>query len=135
GCGPLERDLGRRLVAPAPGRPLGAQAAVARHLREADLSDELRAHPVDVPAREAGAVERRPVLLEGREARGQLVQRGVVEAGADLARVAETAALVVVADEQRAEADTPAVRLGVPADDERLPERRLALRVPVGRQP
>ena len=62
--------------------------------------------------------------LERVEPRAQLEQQLRVEAGADLAGEDEVVA-VVVADEQRAEADARALRIGEAADDELL--RRLAL--------
>ena len=58
------------------------------------------------------------------EARAQVEQQLRVEAGADLAGKHEVLAFVV-ADEQRAEADARALRIGKAADDELL--RRLAL--------
>ena len=61
--------------------------------------------------------------FDGVEALSQIQQQLRVEAGADLAGEDEVAAFVV-ADEQRAEPDARALRIGEPADDELL--RRLA---------
>ena len=68
--------------------------------------------------------ERRLRDLERVEPRAQVEQQLRVEAGADLAGEDEVVA-VEVADEQRAEADAAALRIGEAADDELL--RRLAL--------
>ncbi len=71
--------------------------------------------------------------LERVEARAQVEQQPGVEARAHLAREHEVAA-VEVADEQRAESDAPALRIGEAADHQLL--RRLALHLqPVRRAP
>ena len=91
-------------------------------------------------ARQAlGLRERRLRNLERVQARAQLEQEGRVEAGADLSGKAEVFLVTLrlllraprvlprgeVADEERAEADALALRIGEAADDERVP--RLAL--------
>ena len=90
----------------------------------ADLHDDLGAHPM---ARDAGrplpVVNGGFVDLERVEPRSQIQQQLRVEAGADLSGEHEIVA-VVVADEQRAEADAGALRIGESADDELL--RRFA---------
>ena len=83
-----------------------------------DLHDDLRPHPVRAQARQAlGLRERRLRDLERVEPRAQVEQQRRVEAGADLPGEARSRP-VEVADEQRAEADARALRIGEAADDE-----------------
>src|SRR5438105_7639621 len=96
-----------------------SQLAVARPLRESDLRDQLRTHPVRALARQAVRGERRRGLLERGKLVVQRAQQLAVEAGADRAGVPQRAGLVV-ADEQRAESLSAAARLGEPADHEFL---------------
>src|SRR6185312_2166533 len=58
--------------------------------------------------------------LKGGQGRVQADQGALVEAGADLAGVSQLAVAVVVAQQQRAEPDARALRVGVAADDELL---------------
>ena len=96
------------------------QLAVHRPLGERDLHDDLRPHPVRAQARQAvGLRERRRRDFELVEPRAQLEQQLGVEARADLAGEHEISP-VEVADEQRAEADAAALRIGEAADDEFL---------------
>src|SRR6202012_4298330 len=74
------------------------------------------------------------VLLVGGQRVVQAGQRGPVEAGADLAGVAEQAVVVVVAEQQGAEPDAGALRVGVAADDELLAVQALELQ-PVAAAP
>ena len=70
--------------------------------------------------------ERRVVPAQRRQQLGQLPQRGLREAGADLARVAQPAVLVV-AQQQRAQLGPAPPRRGVAADHELLLGRALEL--------
>ena len=71
------------------------------------------------------------VVSSGSSCRRSASERGGVEAGADLARVAQGSGLVV-ADQQRADPDARAARLGEAADDDLLLEHALELE-PVAR--
>ena len=96
-----------------------AQLAVPGPLDEADLHDNLRTHPVRAQARQPlGLRERRLRNLERIQPRAKIQQQRVVEAGADLSGKARSPRLVEVADEQRAEPDALALRIGEAADDE-----------------
>ena len=118
-------DLARRLVGADAEQPRMAQLAVHRPLDERDLHDDLGPHPVRAQARQPdGLGERRLRDLERVQPRAQIEQQLRVEAGADLAGEDEVVPLEV-ADEQRAQADARALRIGEPADHELL--RRLAL--------
>src|SRR3954451_6239409 len=113
-----------RLEHPAGGGPL----------READLRDELRADPVHPRgARLDRLVERRRWNLQRLEPRAQRHERRRVDPRAHLARVAQRARLVV-ADQQRAEAEAGALRFGEAADDDLLLQDALELE-PVARAP
>src|SRR5262245_12219960 len=102
-----------------------AQLAVAGPLDEGDLDDDFGSRPVRAVARQADRTrERRARERERVELRSELRQQLRVEAGADLSREHEVVALEV-ADEQRAQADPAAPRVGEAADHELL--RRLAL--------
>src|SRR5690242_8084764 len=103
-------------------------------LDERHLYHDLRLHPVRAHPRQASRLrEWRRRDLQRIELRAQLTQKLRVEAGADFTGEDEVVALVV-ADEQRAESDASALRVGEAADDELL--RRLALHLePVRRAP
>ena len=90
------------------------------HSMKDDLHDDRRLHPVRAqPGQALGDGERRLRNLERIEAAAQIEEQFGVEAGADLSGEHEVVA-VVVADEQRAEADARALRIGEAADDELL---------------
>src|SRR5262245_23618551 len=89
-------------------------------LDEGDLHDDRRMHPVRAqPWQALRDGERRLRNLERVEAAAKIEQQPGVEARADLSREDQVIALVV-ADEQRAEADAGALRVGEAADDELL---------------
>src|SRR5262245_4354029 len=116
----LPDDIARRLVEANAEEARMAQLAVHRPLDEADLHDDLRPHPVRAQPREAlRARERRRGNLERVEPRTEIEQKLGVESCADLSGKAEVAALEVP-DEQRAEPDALALRIGEAADDELL---------------
>src|SRR6185436_4930000 len=109
-----------------------AQLAVRRPFDEGDLDDDLRTHPVRAHARQPdGLGERRLRDLERIEPRAELQQELRVEAGADLPGVDKVVVLALrltlagrralssgeVADEQRAQTNASALRIGEPADD------------------
>src|SRR5207247_9581616 len=95
-----------------------AQPAVRRPLREPDLRHQPRLDPGGIPRRGLFG-ERRALPSQRREPLRQVVQRRPIEAGADLARVLQPAALVV-AQQQRAELLARPARGGVAADHELL---------------
>src|SRR5262249_31381320 len=116
----LAGDLARRLVDAQPVERRMPQLPVGRPLGEADLRDELRTYEVALlRQRDAAGRERRRALLARREVAVETLQRRVVEAGPAAADVAQPAALLH-AEQQRAEADPRARRLGVAPDDELL---------------
>src|SRR4051794_11858480 len=97
----LAHHLGGRLVLAQPEGARGAQAPVARPLREADLGGERRLDPGH--ARLAHVLgERRGVPPQRREQPREPPQLLAAEAGAHLARVAQ-APVRVVAEQERAE--------------------------------
>src|SRR5829696_8187040 len=97
------------------------QRAVARPLGERDLADEDRLHPLRAsPFRALRRIDERGLVGEIRvDPLAEIVQRLLVETGADLARVLEALAFVV-ADEQRAEAAVAPLAFGEAADHELL---------------
>src|SRR5262249_60747275 len=103
-----------------------AQRAVARPLAEADLGDELRLDPRRAARGRVAGAEGRVLACELGHLRAKRLQLALVEAGADLARVAQGLVLVV-ADEQRAELLAAALRRGEAADDELLLGRAFPL--------
>src|SRR2546422_301340 len=97
-----------------------AQLAVHRPLDEGDLDDDLGPRPVRAQARQPfRSGEGRLWDLEAIQPRAQIEQELCVEAGADLAGEHEVVT-VEVPDEQRAEADPRALRIGEAADHELL---------------
>src|SRR4051794_9983257 len=128
----LPDHLARVLVVAQAEEARMAQAPRARPLGERDLGDELGLHPRDPAlADRRGVGERRVVAGERAHPRAQVAQGLAVEAGADLAGVAQRAA-VVVAEQQRAELGARALRSGEAADDELLALLALELQ-PVAR--
>src|SRR5687767_4637050 len=100
------------------------ELAVHGPLDETDLHDDGRSDPVGAETGKAlGLRERRLRDFERVEPRAQVEQQLCVETGADLAGKDEVLSFVI-ADEQGAEADARALRIGEPADYELL--RRLA---------
>src|ERR1700748_348603 len=95
------------------------QLAVARPLSKPDLGHQFRTYPASAVLPHQPPGERRGVLLHGGELLVQAAQRGLVEAGTHLGGIAEVAA-VVIAEEQRAQLYSAALRAGVAADDEFL---------------
>src|SRR5688572_16677027 len=101
------------------------QLAVYGPFRERDLHDDFGLDPMGSDLRQPyGLGERRGRLLDPIEPLTQVEEQGVVEAGSDLAGEDEVVRFEIP-DEQRAEADARALRIGEPADDQFL--RRLAL--------
>src|ERR1044071_964670 len=101
------------------------QLAVSGPLDERGLHADFRAHPMRILARQAGSLGEGWRRLRDRvETRAQLQQEFRIEAGAELSREHEIIAFVI-ADQQRAETDARAARVGESADDELL--RGLAL--------
>ena len=98
-----------------------ADEAVAGPAGELGADDELGAEPVGVPGGgpRHRCRERRRVRGERRDGGQQIRPAAVREPGADLAGVAQRAVLVD-ADEERAEVDRPAGALRPAADDELL---------------
>ena len=114
------------------GTPRGGPA-VLRPLGERHLGDQLRLDPVCRAPRAACSAN--GVVAASRAPSScllQVAQRLRVEAGADVAGVAQPARLVVDAEQQRAEPGARALRVGVAADHELLALRALELD-PVGR--
>ena len=102
-----------------------AKLAVHRPLDEGNLHDDLGPHPVRANARQSdGFGERRFRDLDRIEPRAKFQQQLGIEARADLPGEDEVVALEI-SDEQRAQADASALRIGESADHELL--RRLAL--------
>src|SRR5688500_4108490 len=124
GASTLADDLARRLVEAHTDKPGVTQLAVHGPFGERDLNHHLGKHPVRAQALEADRFrewrrgERQPV-----EPRTKVEQQLRIEPGPDLPRKDEVVAFVV-ADEQRAETDADALRVGEAADDELL--RRFA---------
>src|SRR6478735_4684281 len=84
----LSNDRAGRLVEAQAEEARVAQAAGGRPLGEAELGHELRLDPRRVAV--ARCVDERGVLtMQRAQALAEIQQRGVIEAGADLARVAE----------------------------------------------
>src|SRR5262245_63489514 len=111
-----------------------AQLVVVGPFDESRLHDDLGPDPVRAQARQAaGARERRLRHLEGIEPRAELGQEPGIEACADLAGKHEIVA-IVVADEEGAEPDAAALRIGEAADDEILLDLALHFQ-PVRRPP
>src|SRR3954451_8932940 len=114
-----------RLADDLAGRLVGAQSLEARvpehplprPFLEADLGDQLRLRPVHPPLAHLVATEGRSRLLQLLQLPPEGPQGALVEAGADLAGVHEGAVLVV-AQQQRAERGPAALRIGPAADDE-----------------
>src|SRR5215471_1776578 len=95
------------------------ELSVHRPFDEPDLHHDLGTNPV-AATRQAFAFRERRLLDRKRiETRSQIEQKFRVETSADFAGECEVVA-VVVADEQRAEADASALRIGEAADDELL---------------
>jgi hypothetical protein len=119
--GQLLDDLDRRLLVRA--QPLErrvAQHPVARQLGELDLREQQRLDPLR-PARPVARRQRRAVGPQGPEPARQVVERLLGEPRADLAGVAQLAALgIVAADEQRADPVLAPALAGLPADDDEL---------------
>src|SRR5690349_10947506 len=103
-----------------------AHAALAGPFGERHFGDELRAHPMALHVARL-VLEGRLVGLEVGELLLERAQRGVVEAGADVARVAQLSLRVVDAEQERAEAAAAALRIGEAAHDELLALRALEL--------
>src|SRR3954454_3875367 len=120
---------GRR--AALPWGATGARAPAARPFGEGHLGHELRARPACVARDGADVHEGRLVLLDGAHELAEPLELAAGEAGAHLAGVAQLAVLVV-ADEQRAELRARAARRGEAADHELLLVRALQLQ-PVAR--
>src|SRR6185369_4482650 len=105
-----------------------AQASVRRPFAERDLRHELRRHPVHAGFRRRRGIECRFAGLEPRETLLQRAQGKLVEARADLTRIAQRAATRLVhAEQQRTETRPRAGRVRVTDDDELLPLQTLHL--------
>src|SRR5437762_10003178 len=102
-----------------------AKLAMHRPVDEGDLYDDLGTHPVRPNARQPdGFGERRYRELERVEPGAEFHQELCVEARADLPGKNEVF-ILEIADQQRAQADPSALRIGEAADYKLL--RRLAL--------
>ena len=103
-----------------------AEHAVPRHFRERDLGDEAGRDPVRAAHGGAGRLDRRLLHRERLHPGEQIVHRPGIEAGADLAGVAQRSIRLVHAQQQRAEAAR--LLAGQPADDDEfLPVQALDL--------
>src|SRR5690349_14228852 len=93
---------------------------VLRPFHESDLHDDRRLDPMRAQARQSFRNgERRLVDLDQIQLLTQVEQQLSIESSADLSRENEII-LVVITDEQRAESDARALRIGEAADDELL---------------
>src|SRR5579875_455069 len=129
----LPDHLGGGLVLPQAEVAGVAQASGARPFGEGELGDERRLDPGDVAlADRVGLAERRALTSQRAQPPAELTERVAVEAGADLARVAQVAMTVVVAEEQRAELGPAAARGGDAADHELLAGLALELQPGAG---
>src|SRR5690242_4192096 len=119
--GTLPHDLLRILLELDPLVGRLPDESVARPAGKLRADDEVRPEPVRVAARRTRwrRIERRRVSRESIQRSQQLGAVVVGEAGPDLARVAQRAA-VMDADEQRAEVDSLARSRDPPADDQLL---------------
>src|SRR5687767_10925397 len=110
-CGLVEADADQARV---------PQLVVLRPFDERHLHDDLGPHPMRAQARQAdGLRERRLCHFECVETPPQIEQELGVETGADLAREHEVVAIVVT-DQQGAQADAGALRIGESADHQLL---------------
>ena len=113
-----------------------AQVPVVRPLAEAHLHDEPRLDPLHVSLAHARQLrldrERRRVAPERLEQLQQLPDLGVVEPGADVADVAQLAALVDGEHERAERAGAPPAAAGVAGDDELVVVLRLDLQPVAG---
>src|SRR5262249_44705130 len=124
----------RRLARTILGPPIRTQCekgrvtntAIARPLGKANLGDERRLDPVMSASRWRPADERRRRARQRPERLADRLERPVVETRADLGHVHELTALVEP-EVQRAEVSAGALRHGVAADHELLPEPTLDL--------
>ncbi len=107
-----------------------AQAAVGRPLGEPDLRHERRLHPVRLLVRSRRVAERSRPGLDGFQQLDELRELAVVEARTHPPRVQEIA-VVVDAQDERAEIHPRLARLGPARDDELLFGQDLDL-APVG---
>src|SRR5580704_17325978 len=123
----LPDDIAGVLVVPQALEPGVAQFPVRRPFAEAHLGDQAGLDPVHTGPRQPAAVERGMVLLQVGQRRMQVVQSSLAESGAALAGVDELVTGVVVAQQQRAEPGTGALRVGEAADDEFLAALALEL--------
>ena len=83
---------------------------------EGDLGDQLRLHPMGAPRLGARHLDRRRLRLDPGQPLGQILQRRHAEAGADLAGVAQLAALV---DREQQRSQRPALAVARrPAGDD-----------------
>src|SRR5688572_28732442 len=116
----LAHHFARRFVGADSEQPRVAKLAVHGPLDEPALHDDLGLDPVRAHARESyGFGERRRFHLEAVPLLPEVEQHARVAAGADLTGEDEVVTLVV-ADEQRAEADAGPLRVGEPAHHELL---------------
>src|SRR5262245_51484619 len=101
-----------------------AQLSVSGPFDKRYLHNDLGTNPMCAHSRQASALgKRRPGLFDLVEPTPQIEQELGIESGADLAGKEQVASFKV-ADEQRAEANASALRIGVAADHQLL--RRLA---------
>ena len=101
-----------------------AQLAVHRPLDEGDLHDDLRPHPVRAQARQAVAFVNGGFAISSASSRARRSSSSFVSKPVPTLPAKTKSSLLEVADQQRAEADASALRIGEAADDELL--RRLA---------
>src|SRR5688572_13465881 len=108
--------------------------SMAGPFHEGDLHDNLGAHPMRAQFRQSdGFRERRSLDLETVQLRAKAQEERGVEAGSHLARENKIVS-VEVADEQRSQSHSPALRIGEAADHELLGGLAFHLQ-PVARAP
>src|ERR1022692_1517258 len=83
---------------------------------KADLADQARLDPVHAGSWHVAARVRRLGALDPAQRRMQRAEHSLIETGPHLARIHQPPALVVVAEQQRAEPGPPAPRVRVAAD-------------------
>src|SRR6056297_99391 len=95
-----------------------AQLSRIRPFGKADLRDKIRAHPKRVFLNIVG--EGRGLTPPVVQRLPEIAEKGLVEAGADLARIAQRPVLVI-AQKQRAKSAALPFGFGKPTDDKFLP--------------
>src|SRR5215472_548893 len=130
----LPHDLSRDLIRADVQQAWMPQLAMTGPFQECDLHHDLRPHPMRPQARQTGGFGKRRLRhFERIEARSKFAQQPGIEPRPELPSEEEILTFVI-ADEQRSQADTRALRIGKPADHKLL--RSLALHLqPIARAP